>query len=193
MIEVPFSDPSVNAIIQAAFPGVFSRRTVKVEVRETYRVSDYWSGGSRDEAIFVELSTLKSVSAQSLPPECRQQKNNPYNLAIGEVVISPGYAIVEHVIFQGKDLGYRIYLNRENMMPLLTARPSDLCERDRRILVSYRSLKSGPYRKEALDRLAFTDADLKRLVLAGLLKQSSNGATQITIKGRAACANEMVF
>jgi hypothetical protein len=192
VIEVPFSDASVNAIVRAGFPGASSRRNVKVCVSDSYQVNDYWSGGSRDECAFVDLASLRALSSAALPAEARQQEGNPYKLAIGEVAIVPGFAVVEHCIFQGRDLGYRVYLNAANMAPLLTkgAEHSGVSERDRRILVAYRSLKSGPYRQEALTALKVTPEDVTRLCRLGFLKQAKNGATGITNEGRALTAND---
>jgi hypothetical protein len=180
-IEVPFTDPSVAPLIRAAFGGVVSRRNVKVRVAETYHVNDYWSGGSRDECRFVKLDTLDVISADQV----EAIRNNPYRLPSGEVAVLPGIAVVEHCIFQGKDLGYRVYLHADNMAPLL-AKPQaadDLTPEQRRILVNYRSLKSG-YRPK------YTQEELQPLIDRGYLRQSKNGATGITNEGRAVTAND---
>ena len=111
--EIPFSDARVKRIVQAAFPGAKSRRTVKLESRNTYHVSDYWDGGSRNECRFVRLSDLTTMHSESVPRENRQQIANPFGLAIYDVILTPGFIVVEHVWFCGKDLGYRIYYSKE--------------------------------------------------------------------------------
>lgn len=188
-LEVPFSTPEILTIVRAAFPEAASRRTVKVEPRTRVHVSDYWDGGSRTYTAFVRLADMTSVPSGAIPREACQQNHNPLNLTIAEIELAPGFALVEHVIFQGKDLGYRVSLHPSNVTPLLTAAPQ-VEERDRRILAAIRSYKSGPYRVEALARLGFTPADRDRLAGAGFLRVSANGATAITAEGRAACANE---
>lgn len=110
-IEVKFSE--VSKIITCAFPGAKSRRTVKIEGRDTYNVRDYWDGGSRYECRFIHLSSLRVMSSNEIPYGVRQQVNNPYNQPMCDVNVTFGYCVVEHVIFCGKDLGYRIYVSKE--------------------------------------------------------------------------------
>lgn len=104
--EVRFID--CERLIRLAFPGAKSRRTVKVDQRKSYHVSDYWDGGSRDECRFINLKTMQVISAQEVPA---LTEGNIYNLANGDVELSPGYIVVEHCIFCGKDLGYRVYVS----------------------------------------------------------------------------------
>src|SRR5574337_1430623 len=106
--EYKFSQ--VARLVQAAFPGAKSRRPVRVEARETYFVSNYWDGGSRDECVVLNAKTLASVSL-SEAGYVHQTRNNPFNLAIGELKLSPEFIVVEHVYFCGKDRGYRIYVH----------------------------------------------------------------------------------
>lgn len=104
--EVRFID--CERLIRLAFPGAKSRRTVKFDQRKSYHVSDYWDGGSRDECRFINLKTMQVISAQEVPA---LTEGNIYNLANGDVELSPGYIVVEHCIFCGKDLGYRVYVS----------------------------------------------------------------------------------
>ena len=110
-IEVGFK--FVAQVVQAAFPGAKSRRTVKIDSRNSYNVQDYWDEGSRYECRFVELGTFNMLTSEHIPHEARQKMSNPFNLPICEVKLTPGYCIVEHVIFRGKSLGYRIYVAKE--------------------------------------------------------------------------------
>jgi hypothetical protein len=110
-IELPFSHPVINRIVKVVFRNAKTRRTVKVKIRTSVHIADYWDDGSRTYASFVQLSTMLSVSAQNLPASARQQIANPFNLAIADLEMQPGYAVVENVIFRGKDLGYRIILH----------------------------------------------------------------------------------
>lgn len=110
-IEVKFSE--IKSLIQRAFPNAKSRRPVRIEGCSTYRVRDFWDGGSRDECRFLNLSTLQVMSSEDIPHDVRQKAANPYNLPIATVNLTPGYCVVEHIIFQGKDLGYRIYVSKE--------------------------------------------------------------------------------
>jgi hypothetical protein len=110
-IEVKFSE--VSEIIRAAFPGAASRRPVKINRADTYSVRDYWDGGSRGECRFVEVTSLKVMRSDQAPREALQRNGNPYNLPIYTVSLTPAYMVVEHTIFCGKDMGYRIHVCNE--------------------------------------------------------------------------------
>ena len=109
--ELAFSHPVVNRIVKAAFPEAKTRRPVKILCRNEYKVADYWDGGSRDYCVFVRLSDMSSHTSESIPRAARQQTGNPFNLPIATVIIQPGFVVVEHSIFRGKDFGYRIMMN----------------------------------------------------------------------------------
>lgn len=181
VIEVPPTDPSVAPLIRAAFGQSNGRRNVRVQVAEAVHVSDYWDGGSRNECRFVKLDTMQVVSAEQI----EGIRINPFRLPSGDVTMCAGIAVVEHIIFCGKDLGYRVYLHTDNMAPMLAAPQSatDITPEQRRILVNYRSLKSG-YRPK------YTQEELAPLIAKGYLRQSKNGATGITNEGRAVTAND---
>lgn len=104
--EVSFK--SVKSIVQAAFDGASSRRKVRVFIQKTYLVSNYWDGGSRNYCEFLNLETLDTATNVAFT---KQTQGNPYNLDVGTVDITPDFVVVEHIIFCGKDLGYRIYVH----------------------------------------------------------------------------------
>jgi hypothetical protein len=116
---LPFSHPIVNRIVRTGFPGAKTRRPIKIECRSSYHVSDYWDGGSRSYCAFIQLSTMSGVSSEALPKESRQKIANPFNLPIADITIQPGYAVCEHTIFCGKDLGYRLYLSPGDILSYL--------------------------------------------------------------------------
>jgi len=91
-------------IALACYPG-YRGRKVKVEVRETYTLADYWDGGSREYATAYELATGTKqwpTVACGIPWS---------NVANSTVTIPAGWAVVVHYIFCGKDCGIRIYIN----------------------------------------------------------------------------------
>lgn len=119
--ELSFKDPRVKAIVQAAFPGAKTRRPVRLEFRDRHHVSDFWDGGSRDETRFVKLDTLDVLTSEAIPQEARQEASNPFKLLIADVVLNAGFVIVIHIIFQGKDLGYRIIAHKDAAPALATS------------------------------------------------------------------------
>lgn len=122
-IEVKFSD--AKTLICKAFPGLSSRRTVKVIPRSIYSVMDYWSEGNRYECRFVELATGRVMSSAEIPYESLQKMGNPYNLPMCDVTLTSDYAVVEHVIFRGKSLGFRIYVAPERFESALALGEGD--------------------------------------------------------------------
>jgi hypothetical protein len=106
-IKVPFKQ--VAHLIRAAYgQSINARRPVRIEPKEQYSVNDYWDGGSRNYSVFMNLQTMEIIRATDLPQEMRQKEGNHYKLAIATVTLQPQIIVVEHIIFCGKDLGYRI-------------------------------------------------------------------------------------
>jgi hypothetical protein len=112
-LDLSFADPKVKAIIQRCYPGAKTRRTVKLSFRNSYKVHDYWDGGSRDYVMFLKLETMEVLSSEDLPKEQRQVASNPYNLPIAEIKIPPGILVVIHSKVSGKDMGYRIIASKD--------------------------------------------------------------------------------
>lgn len=84
--------------------------------------------------------------------------------------------------------GYRPWASitvHPSTVPLLLPSPNgEVTDKEKRILTAYRSLKSGPYRKEELQRIGATQADIESLAQRGYLKIARNGATSVTTKGK---------
>ena len=118
-IEKP--DIFMKKMIKACYPG-YNGRTIKVSTDVPTDLRSYWSGGSKDDFVFYELSTGKTLGVHS---------NHPV-----------GLVIVKHTIFQGKDLGITIYGNPENINPLLPP-AEELSTDEDAVLFFTRSLKSS--------------------------------------------------
>lgn len=103
----------VKSIVQAGYPGATTRRPVRVECKEDHHVSDYWDGGSRNYVTVVQFDEMKMVTWAHVLQ--RQEEGNAMGLRIGFLPVSPGYALVEHTIFQGKDMGYTIIMNAKDI------------------------------------------------------------------------------
>jgi hypothetical protein len=108
--------------------------------------------------------------------------------------VLPSGAIALEVTVAHKGNWAKMYLHPSQLNNKLLSPPSDdLSDRDRKILACFRGLKSGPYRKQALNDSKYTTADRDRLASLGYLKVSKNGATKITPEGRNACQGVMVY
>lgn len=99
----------VKAIVQAAYPGVSTRRPVKIECATECNVSDYWDGGSRTYVSVVKLDDMTQIPYHSVLQ--RQEQNNAFKLSAGSLPVEFGYCVVENSIFCGKDMGYTIIMN----------------------------------------------------------------------------------
>lgn len=114
-IRVDRSDATVDAICRAAFPN-YRGRTVQLRQAESFTLSGtYWDGGTRSSYAAVTLSDVPR--AKSLPHFNPPQFGGPRTDPVVE--LDPRSAIVEHVIFCGKDLGLRIYARPEALTPML--------------------------------------------------------------------------
>jgi hypothetical protein len=80
-----------------------------------------WSGGSRSDFRLVRLEDMKTVpipeNGSGFSAVDRQY--GPSGLPVK--LPAPGYAVVEHCIFSGKDLGLRVYLHPDNAARMVEA------------------------------------------------------------------------
>lgn len=107
-----FTDaPEVRAICLAAFPDYSGRKFSVDAFHGPRRIISMWSGGSRDTYALVNILTLQTI---------------PIGQGIGDLDELPaGAALVQHTIFNGRDLGCRVHVHPENLTPLLgTGEPS---------------------------------------------------------------------
>jgi len=111
-VEFPKNDPKVACFVRL-FPGYRGRKTVKVSSTTTYNVSDYWSGGSRNYCVLLDLNTYTALTYEQAGFK-RQEQSNPFNQAMGDLVLRPGLAVVEECVFCGKSLGIRVYLHESD-------------------------------------------------------------------------------
>ncbi len=158
----------------------YNGRTFKARTAESVTITgNYWDGGSRSYWALVRLDTGAGTIAPTDHPafDARSIEGTTYP-------IPPGFCVVEHVIFCGKDLGLRFYVRPSDIAPLLPEPVTDLADSDLEILGYFSQWRSCPERKEALQRAGLTDDVRDRLASAGYLKVARNGATAITIKGR---------
>ncbi len=87
-----------RAIAKRAYPE-YKGRKFKVSSCKTYFMSDYWSEGSRNYVVAVNLATGDIVHPTQLA-------HNPYNpAAVSSFRIPAGVALIEHSIFCGHDCG----------------------------------------------------------------------------------------
>lgn len=174
---VDTKDANIARIIAATFPD-YRGQKAQITTGETYSPENYWSGGSKTYAVAYNLET--GVVAQL----SKATENPILGAAHITVNIPPGAAIVEHIIFQGKDLGIRIIVNPDNLAPFLPA-PNTLTERQLAILATTRSYVSW-YRKGVFARSGVTQGEKDELQRLGYL--TKQGGLTLTGKNAASGA-----
>lgn len=94
----------------------YKGRTWRAEIKTEVTIpsdAGLWSGGSRDQFFYLRLADGATVMASS--------KAAPWSMerADNTVKLTPGFALVEHTIAYGKDLGLRFYIHPEDVAKLL--------------------------------------------------------------------------
>lgn len=172
-------DEQTRAFARATFPS-YSGRKFALEVRESVTLDGtYWFGGSRSS--YAAFTVTEPCMAAQLPHFNPPQFGGPQTPPV--VALRPGYAIAEHVLFRGKDLGLRFYLHPADAAPLLPA-PADstLSDEEAFVLCVTGCLKSAgrPRERERIGMsLATWDACLAVLESRGLIARRG-----ITPEGR---------
>jgi hypothetical protein len=174
--------------VPAALRGGYTGTKFKAIVTESIIVpSDLglWSGGSCERMYFVELATGKTVPCvnhAAAPWDAERLVNH------GKLQLAPGYAVVKHTMFCGKDMGLTLYTHPDNAPGVLPApMDSELSDAAKVVLWTAKCYKAA-YRREyanlnGVNARAFETA-IAELCAAGMV----NKAGAITVKGRNAAA-----
>lgn len=117
-VHLEHTDETTN-IGRKAFPG-YNGRTFRLNITDSpINCSSSWSGGSRSYYRFIRLSDNQVT--ESMPAQSAFDKRIE---GMDAVEIPPGYACVEHCIFQGKDLGLRINIHPDNAAKMIPEKPA---------------------------------------------------------------------
>jgi hypothetical protein len=171
------------------FPG-YKGRKYSVDVRESYRFNDFWSGGSREYAVLVQMMPDGELRAYASPTGGL----NPITeqMAHASTVIPPDGMVIVHSIFCGKDMGITFIVSPNSLFlpKMLPASADNLSWEMKVVLYSCRALVStyngeSNYReKESVRRAGITAeqyrAAKEECVRLGYL----NRAGAITITGK---------
>jgi hypothetical protein len=149
-----------------------------------------WSGGSRSRYTAVRLADGecgKAFGGSDMPAPW----SNPVE---GKTVEIPaGVVIVEHCLFQGKDLGLTFYVRPENASAMLPESGDSLPRDSQIVLAATAGLKSFARFSEASYETKITqdryDAAKAELIVSGHLRK--NGS--ITPKGRNTIGDVRLF
>ena len=129
------NDEYANQIVKAAFPSESGRKIQIAPFSGPMTLESYWSDGSRDYFVVINLATM----AHGQIP----QNGTAFDPQTFKVSFLPeGYAIVKHTIFCGKDLGFTIILNPENLNKLALPPAVELTRDEKIVLLVTKSYKS---------------------------------------------------
>lgn len=97
-----------------------------------------WSGGTRDTYQLIHLETGRAVTASD-------NMSSPWNAARKDqtITLEPGFIVVEHSTFCGKDMGLTFYVHPDNAAKLLPAPTAELTEHEATVLQATCSYKSS--------------------------------------------------
>ncbi len=179
-------DPTseVKAMAHTAFPSYTGRKFKLDNSGRPVNMTSHWDGGSRDQFVILQLG-----SGQTKPVP--QNGTMFDHINVQDTAVPPGFIIVEHTIFCGKDLGITFHVNPETALGFLPD-PEPLTPFERIVLTATRNLKASydgrkPRLDEARNKGMTTgeyEATKENLIFRGLL----NKASAITTAGRNAIA-----
>ena len=100
----------VKALTKVAFPA-YRGRKFRIEVKGSYHMEAYWSGGTRYDVRLVNLASGEIAAPVAAV-------GNPMNqVAHATITIPQGVVLLEHCYFCGKDLGIRAYIAPPAALP----------------------------------------------------------------------------
>lgn len=180
MFYVEKPDQLLIKIIQTAYPG-YKGRKIKISTDIPSNLSSYWDGGSRNYYVILRLSDLSSYPLPSNHPVF--EPNQPREL----FTLPPGFVVVQHTIFCGKDLGITIYANSADLTPYLPAK-TEISELEKAVLYYTRSLKSSYNGQNRQEMSGIEKVDWDKTVI--LLKEKGllGKRNEITTAGKNAIA-----
>lgn len=178
-------------IVKKCYPD-YRGKIFKISVDIPTELRSYWSGGSKDDFVFYELTTGKTSEVNSNHPLF--ERSNPSKLD----KLPIGIVIVKHTIFQGKDLGITIYGNTENIAPLLPTVEELSVDEDavlfftRHLKPSYNGIRNFRLH-EAHHEMGITEERWEKAKTNLIQRKLLNKAGAITPSGRNAVGNRFSY
>lgn len=161
--------------------GSYTGKMFKAEVCESMTIpsdAGVWTEGTRHTFKYIRLADGKEMDAvnHNAAPWDKSRKDI-------KVDLKPGYTVVEHTIFCGKDMGLRFYVHPFDVMAFLPDDSVELSDNARKVLSVISAYKSA-YRNDEYRRMGLSPESVglakEELFSKGLI--NSKGA--ITVAGR---------
>ena len=157
------------ALVPATLRGGYSGKKFKVVVCTEMNVpsdAGLWSGGTRStyRAIDLTRGEQATLPGQETSPWDKSRRDNT-------VTLKPGFAVVEHSLFCGKDMGLTFYVHPDNAAKLLPAPAAALSDHEQIVLnatCAYKSSYNGQdrYTMAKGDTRRYFDPDLEATLIA---------------------------
>lgn len=118
----------------------YSGKHFQAVICEVVTIPSYagnWDSGSRETYELVRLENGEAIAASdnvSAPWDARQDR---------KIELQPGFAVVRHSIFCGKDMGLCFYLRADNAAALLPPPAAELSSHQKIVLEATASFKSS--------------------------------------------------
>jgi hypothetical protein len=166
--------------VPATLRGAYTGTRFAVQVAETVSVpidAGLWDGGTRDHYQLVRLAD--GLTAATPGQDLFHDGRKSYAFTL-----EPGFALVRHSIFQGRDTGLMIWVRPDDVAPLLPSTDAPNLSREAHIVLACAGGLISSYRRAAADREGI-DArtyDRMRQQLTDVGLMTSAGA--ITARGR---------
>ena len=175
--------PEIQRMAQRAFPS-YRGRKFKLDNHGSVSLKSYWDGGSRDYFVVLSLDNGKAL-------EVPQNGTMFDGLNFEPFTIPPGYLVVEHSIFMGKDTGITFHVNPQTSLGFLPEAP-DLTD-DQRTVLKYTASHKNTYAgmtnvryREAHRDTGITSDDWEYAKAACIAKELLTRGNAITNAGRTA-------
>lgn len=131
-------DPNM---VPATMRGSYNGKKFKAEVCTEMTIpadAGLWDGGSRDQyrAINLETGVDALAPGQNRAPWDRGREDR-------RIALAPGFAVVRHSYFCGKDMGLTFYVHPDNAAKLLPAPSAELTAFEKIVLSATASYKSS--------------------------------------------------
>lgn len=164
----------VKEMAHKAFPSYSGRKFKLDNSGRPVNMTSHWDGGSRDYFVVLQLG---SGQAKEIP-----QNGTMFDrVDVKDTVVPPGFVIIEHTIFCGKDLGITFHVDPETALAFLPE-PTTITNWERAVLRctaayknSYAGISNNRFR-EAERETGITQAEwdeaTETLKTAGLLNKA---------------------
>jgi len=158
--------------------GNYTGRKFQATATKSVTLSNaYWDGGTRSTYRLIRLSDGQIASIGNTNPP---QFGGPVKRET--VPVTQGFAVVEHSIFCGKDMGLTFHVNPADIAKLLPE-PVELSDAERIVLKCTASYKSS-YRKQEISRLGLSDDEREAAIAACVERGFMRANRSISPAGR---------